>query len=286
MPNLNTEILANIPIAYPDLPQQKAMATILDNIDSKISLNNAINIELEKAARLLYDYWFVQFDFPNAEGKPYRASGGKMVYNEQLKRKIPKGWKVEKLGNIGEFKNGVNYEKANANGKIVKIVNVRDISSSTAFIDNMTLDEIILPEDEIEKYLLNENDMIIARSGIPGATRMIAIYENTIFCGFAIRFRLEDANLKEYIYFVLKQNEQAATSKSSGSIMPNISQDILKDVETVLPDTTIQKVFQTAIRTFFAQIAINSRQSAELTALRDFLLPLLMNGQVTVAAGQ
>lgn len=103
--------LAEIEIDLPTINNQKAIATILDNIDRKISLNNAINAELEKIAKLLYDYWFVQFDFPNIEGKPYRTSGGEMVYNEQLKRNIPKGWEVASIKDMTYACRGVSYDK-------------------------------------------------------------------------------------------------------------------------------------------------------------------------------
>jgi type I restriction enzyme S subunit len=277
------EFIKNLLINIPEKKKQKAIASILSNIDRKIALNNAINAELEKTAKLLYDYWFVQFDFPNAKGKPYRTSGGKMVYNEHLKREIPEGWEVKKIDELGEFKNGANYEKANTIGEIVKIVNVRDISASSIFIDVENLDEIILSTIEIEKYLLDENDIIFARSGIPGATRLIEqTKEKIIFCGFAIRFRLNDKILKNYLFFPLKRNEEVAKNKSIGSIMPNISQDNLKDIFVQIPSVEVLNSFNKTVSPIFEQMIKKRQESAELTALRDFLLPLLMNGQVKV----
>jgi len=256
MPRGDKKQILNFPIYNPDFPTQSAIARVLSSLDDKIELNNKVNKELENLAKMIYGWLFIQ--------------------NRKKK------WKEETLGNIGDFKNGANYKKLNKKGTIVKIVNVRDISSSSSFIDETALDEIILPEEQVEKYLLSENDIIIARSGIPGAIRLIAHCENTIFCGFSIRFRLKNKSLKEYVYFVLKQNEQAATSKSGGSIMPNISQDVLKELKITIPDTQILRQFNKAVSPLFSTIIKNRQESANLAQLRDFLLPLLMNGQVTV----
>ena len=152
-------------------PYQEKIAEYLTLLDKKIELNNRINTELEQMAKTIYNYWFVQFDFPNEEGKPYKASGGEMEYNEELKREIPKGWEVKQLEKFGEFKNGINYEGDIVGDKVVRIVNVRDISNSTYFILKGELDKISLPEKDSSKYLVHKNDILIARSGTPGATR-------------------------------------------------------------------------------------------------------------------
>ena len=255
--NMNANTFANMEIELPNRKQQDVAVSILSSIDDKIELNNKINRELENLARTIYEYWFVQ----NAE----------------------EIWERKKIEKLGELKNGANYEKANTIGKKVKIVNVRNISSSSIFIDVENLDEIILSENEIGKYLLDENDIIFARSGIPGAIRLIEkTKENVIFCGFAIRFRLNDKSLKNYLFFPLKRNEEFAKNKSGGSIMPNISQDSLKDISVSIPSTQILKKFNKTVSPIFEQIIKNRQENAELARLRDFLLPLLMNGQVTV----
>ncbi|MGY0627078.1 MAG: restriction endonuclease subunit S, partial [Paraglaciecola chathamensis] len=100
MPNLNTGILSSIPFHGPKKPEQERVANVLSAIDQKIELNNRINAELEAMAKTLYDYWYVQFDFPDANGKPYKTSGGKMDYNSTLKREIPEGWDVKKLEKV------------------------------------------------------------------------------------------------------------------------------------------------------------------------------------------
>lgn len=267
---------------HPDLPTQKSIAKVLSDLDAKIELNNKINRELEAMAKTLYDYWFVQFDFPNQEGKPYKSSGGKMVYNAELKREIPEGWEVKELGGLGDFKNGVNYDPSNPGEIACPIINVRNISASSFFIQNEDLDIIYLSESDVRKYSVNANSIIIARSGIPGATRLISdIAENTLYCGFAIHYSLNDLDFKIPIFFFLKSLEEHIQSGSGGTILKNVNQGTLKALKIALPkeNSTVMK-FNNLIEPIFGKITNVKRQNQHLTALRDWLLPMLMNGQV------
>lgn len=185
-PKLNQANLANLEFQLPDIRTQDAVASLLSAIDDKIANNKKLMGELEATARLIYDYWFTQFDFPDENGKSYRSSGGTMVYNPTLKRDIPATWEVATLGDVCSFKNGVNYDKSNMIGKPCRIVNVRDISSSTLFINQASLDEIELPETLVENYMIREGDILIARSGTPGAVRLVSKPEDTVFSGFII----------------------------------------------------------------------------------------------------
>ena len=126
--NLNISSLRELKIPLHNFEEQRKITNILSAIDDKIQINNQINQELEAMTKTLYDYWFVQFDYPDQNGKPYKSSGGKMVYNPELKREIPDGWGVEKLGKLAQFKNGINYEKTSSGSEKVKIINVRNIS--------------------------------------------------------------------------------------------------------------------------------------------------------------
>lgn len=288
---LTKEVIEKLEIPLPD--NQDKIAEILTALDAKISLNTRINAELEQLARTIYNYWFVQFDFPISaaeaasmgdtclEGKPYRSSGGEMVWNEELKRMVPRGWETRRLGDLGEFKNGINYEGDVVGDKIVRIVNVRDISNSTYFILKDTLDEISLPETELTKYLVQKNDILIARSGIPGATRLIhKDIEGIIFCGFIIRFNVTDQLIKNYLFFRLKDIEFALTQQAAGTILKNVSQDTLKDLIVSIPQKEIIDRFNENLEPIFNSIYNFSIQSQKLTSLRDFLLPLLMSGEV------
>ena len=235
-------------------------------------------------AKTIYDYWFVQFDFPNAKGKPYKSSGGKMVWNDELKREVPEGWEVKRLGDFGSFKNGINYDPSIKGDTEAQIINVRNISSSNWFVSQYELDSIILKGNDVKNYLVTANDILIARSGIPGATRMMLEYAmNTIYCGFIIRYQVEELFLKNYLFFCLKDLEKATTSKSAGTIMQNVNQETLKSMIVILPNKNLVSKFNNVILPIFEKLNNNLKENQQLTSLRDWLLPMLMNGQVSVA---
>ncbi len=296
--SLNENIFSYLDLILPEYAEQKKIGDFLHLMNSKIELNNKINAELEAMAKLIYDYWFVQFDFPfdSAQGKPnlqdstlsgaegYKSSGGKMVYNEELKREIPEGWAVKELGDLGNFKNGVNYDPSNPGEIACPIINVRNISASSYFLKNEDLDIIYLRESDVRKYSVHEGSIIIARSGIPGATRLISDYAaNTLYCGFAIHFELTDLIQKIPIFFYLKSIEQLIQNGSGGTILKNVNQTTLKALQIVIPkDEKVFSAFNKIIQPMFDKINLIQKENQQLTSLRDWLLPMLMNGQVTV----
>ena len=266
-----------------DIEKQKKIANSISIIDQKIQINNQINQELEAMAKTLYNYWFVQFDFPDQNGKPYKSSGGKMVYNLELKREIPEGWGVEKLGELAQFKNGINYEKTSSGSEKVKIINVRNISSSTIFINQTDLDEIFLENDKSTNFIVNEGMILITRSGIPGATRLVSELEaKTVYSGFIIASEVNDLIYKNLIFYYLKHVEEVLKNQSAGTIMKNISQSVLTDMAVSLPPQNLLLKFNSIIDNLLEQMKNVQRQNQELTQLRDWLLPMLMNGQVKV----
>ncbi len=267
-----------------DEQSQQYITNILFKIERKIELNNKINAHLETLSKTLYDYWFVQFDFPNEYGKPYKSSGGKMVWNEELKREIPEGWEVCKLGEIGNFKNGVNYDPSNPGDVACPIINVRNISSSSYFIKNEDLDVIYLRNSDVKKYAVHNGSIIIARSGIPGATRLIAdIAENTLYCGFAIHYVLDNLDFKIPVFFYLKSIEYQIQNGSGGTIMKNVNQATLNALSVCLPkEKNLLENFNKLIQPIFDKISLIQIENQKLVELRDWLLPMLMNGQVKV----
>ena len=278
---LTKEAIGKLPIKISD--DCNKISKILDNIDQKIQTNNQINQELEAMAKTLYDYWFVQFDFPDQNGKPYKSSGGKMVYHPELKREIPEGWGVEKLGELAQFKNGINYEKTSSGSEKVKIINVRNISSSTIFINQTDLDEIFLENDKSTNFIVNEGMILITRSGIPGATRLVSELEaKTVYSGFIIASEVNDLIYKNLIFYYLKNVEEVLKNQSAGTIMKNISQSVLTDMAVSLPPQNVLLKFNSIIDDLLEQMKNVQRQNQELTQLRDWLLPMLMNGQVII----
>ena len=281
--SFNEAMFSYLEIILPDFDTQKKIGDFLYSLEKKKQINNQINQELEAMAKTLYDYWFVQFDFPDQNGKPYKSSGGKMVYNPELKREIPEGWEVEKLGDMAQFKNGINYEKTSSGSEKVKIINVRNISSSTIFINQTDLDEIFLENDKSTNFIVNEGMILITRSGIPGATRLVSELEaKTVYSGFIIASEVNDLIYKNLIFYYLKHVEEVLKNQSAGTIMKNISQSVLTDMAVSLPPQNVLLKFNSIIDNLLEQMKNVQRQNQELTQLRDWLLPMLMNGQVII----
>ena len=269
VPTMNRNHLHPIKVrAFLDLEEQHKIAKVLSDLDTKIEINNRINSELEAMAKTLYDSWFVQFDFPYSPpsegcpqdgvvfGKPYKSTGGKMVWNEELKREIPEGWDCVLLGEMGNFKNGVNYDPSKPGNIACPIINVRNISATSYFLKNSDLDIIYLNQSDVQKYAVHEGSIIIARSGIPGATRLISDFaENTLYCGFAIHYELNDLALKIPVFFYLKSIEEMIKNGSGGTILKNVNQATLNNLQVVFPkkETTISQ-FNKLIKPLFNKI--------------------------------
>ena len=232
-------------------------------------------------AKQLYDYWFVQFDFPDEIGRPYKSSGGEMVWNEKLKREVPACFDVMNLGNLCSFRNGINYTKDEV-GSGYQIVNVRNISSSNILLDGEDFDTITVPMAKAENYILNSRDIIIARSGCPGSARLLLSPTNTLFCGFIICCSANDSGMRNYLTYCLKQLEGTKATTSGGSILQNVSQDTLKGLHIVVPTELIVKRFNEIIDLTFARMLNCLIENKTLTKQRDELLPLLMNGQASL----
>lgn len=265
----------------PELKEQKRIGRLLRTIDHKIELNRAINQNLEAMAKQLYDYWFVQFDFPDENGRPYKSSGGEMIWYEKLKREIPFCFNIANMGELCKFRNGINYSKDEA-GNDFQIVNVRNISSSKILLDGEDFDTITVPMTKAENYLLKSEDIIIARSGCPGSTRLLISPTNTLFCGFIICCTPHNSSMRNYLTYCLKQLEGTNATTSGGSILQNVSQDTLKGLLIVVPNKQIIDTFNETTELIFARMLNCLKETKTLTKQRDELLPLLMNGQVSV----
>lgn len=281
--SFNEDIFSFLNLYLPGYQEQVKIGDMLYNMEQKITINQKICSELEAMAKAIYDYWFVQFDFPDENGKPYRTSGGEMIWNEQLKREIPKGWEATRLGNICDFRNGINYDKDVEGDQEYRIINVRNISSASLLLNESELDKINLPSVQADKYLLSSDDIVIARSGTPGATRLLwKINKPTIFCGFIICSTPHEALHKIYLTYCLKRLEGTSATKTGGSILQNVSQDTLKNLFVLIPDREVLRQFNAVISLILEKIHSNIDENNELTKLRDWLLPMLMNGQAWV----
>lgn len=281
--NMSEGDFADMPVFLPSRKQQDAIVNLFSPFDEKIDNNNAIAAELEGMAKDLYDYWFVQFDFPDENGKPYKSSGGKMVWNEELKREIPEGWEVSQLKDICFLRNGINYDKNEVGDADFKIANVRNITASTFLMDVNDFDVIHLKKEKAKQYSLKPEDIVIARSGTPGAIRLVQNPKNdTIFCGFIICCTPKVAKYRNYMAYTLKLFEGTSATKTGGSILQNVSQDTLNSLILCIPPDELIEKFNIMITSILEEIQNTINESRELTSLRDFLLPMLMNGQVKV----
>lgn len=246
----------------PNLKEQKHIASILSDLDSKIALNRAINQNLEALAKQLYDYWFVQFDFPNEEGKPYKSSGGKMVWNEELKREIPDGWEVTNIGAI-----------------LDKVISTPRLSTD-GYLSNGAFPIIDQTTDIYYAGFTNNKDAVVNQfpAVVFGDHSCAVKFVNFPFVRGADGTQImlsKNANISiEYLYFVVKGIKIGKGYARHYSF--------LKEQPIIVPAQKEAKTFKDMAQVIFEQITRNRIEIISLTKQRDELLPLLMNGQVSL----
>ena len=259
---INPDMLLSVDVVLPPLKEQKCIGSMLANLDRKIALNRALNHNLEAMAKQLYDYWFVQFDFPDKNGRPYKSSGGKMVWNEKLKREIPDGWKVANIRRVLD--------------KVITTPRVSTaeylLSGSYPVIDQ-TSDVYCAGFTERQDAVVNQYPAVVF-----GDHSCAVKYVNFPFArgadGTQVILSKEKNVSIEYLYYVVKD------VKIRKGYARHFS--FLKEHPIILPSETEAKKFQGTVQILFEQITRNRKENLSLTKLRDELLPLLMNGQVSV----
>ena len=287
--SLNEQIFSYLDLLLPDYDQQVKVGDFLYLINEKIELNRRINEELEGMAKLLYDYWFVQFDFPisaeqaaamgrpDLEGKPYRQSGGKMVYNAVLKRDIPEGWEVTTLGGfsnitMGQSPPGSSYNQKR-NGTIFfqgstdfgeRFPKIREYTTAPARLAKKG-DILLSVRAPVGALNLADQDCCIGRG-------LAALHSKNGHDSFLIQ-----------VMFYFKQIFDRRNS--SGTTFGAITKDDLHGLVFAVPpiDSELLAEFETKTDAFRKLVLKNHLQNQQLTELRDWLLPMLMNGQVKVS---
>lgn len=260
-----------IEIPLPDLSTQQKISSVLTKLDSKIELNNRINAELEAMAKTLYDYWFVQFDFPNTKGKPYKTSGGKMGWNEELKREIPDGWKVTELGEIINIYDSKRIPLSRTQReKRIGNIPYYGATSIMGYVD-----EYIFDDDYI---LLAEDGSVMDENGFPIVQ---FIWGKTWVNNHAHVIQAKNKINNEFIFHLVKTI--SVIQIMSGSIQLKINQENLRNVKVCVPKEDILNKFSTFAIPIRKKIINNIEENQQLTELRDWLLPMLMNGQVKMA---
>lgn len=278
--------LFNIQVGYSENEStQQKIAAVLSALDDKIEHNNRINAELEQMAKTLYDYWFMQFDFPDRNGKPYKYSGGKMVYNEVLKREIPEGWKTEKIERLGTIVGGSTPSKAieeNFTQDGIPWITPKDLSMNFGkkFITRGELDVSTKGLKEASLNILPTKSVLMSSRAPIG---YVAI--NRVDCTTNQGFKSIICNKEyscEYVFHVIKHYMPLIEANASGSTFREISSSVFKSINVIRPKKQVVEEFSKRVKPFFEKQDNLEQQNQELSTLRDWLLPLLMNGQARV----
>ena len=279
---VNEKALKSQEILVPTIHEQQKIASILSSLDAKIELNNRINTELEAMAKALYDYWFVQFDFPDDRGLPYRSSGGRMVWNEELKREVPEGWEVKRIKEIAKTGSGgtpLSTKEEYYNEGDIPWINSGEVNSSYIV--------------EAKKFITKAGLENSSAKLFPRGTILMAMYGAT--AGQVSIMNIEaatnqaicaimpiDSTTRFYLKFVLHDIYGYLVNLSSGSARDNLSQDKIRELELVMPKKDVLSQFHAILTPVFDKIFSNLIENRQLSSLRDWLLPMLMNGQVRV----
>lgn len=276
IPNLPPlPVIKSTEINIPKIYTQKKIGHILSIIDDKIRINNKINIELESKAKALYNYWFVQFDFPDKNGKPYKSSGGKMVYNKALKREIPFGWEVKELSTIAEITMGQSPSGDTYN----------ENNDGTIFFQGCTDFGWRFPT--IRKYTteparIAEVGDVLLSVRAPVGTLNIA--DNKCCIGRGISSLRSNKGFDSYLYYVMVNFKQIFDNRNgTGTTFGSITKDDLYSLKVIYPNEENLDKYDSIVSKYNEVILNNHKQNQQLTELRDWLLPMLMNGQVTVS---
>ena len=281
--NISPDDIYNVSVELPDINIQREIGKFLYDIEIKQQNNNKINKTLDVLAKTIYDYWFVQFDFPNEEGKPYRSSGGKMVYNEELKREIPEGWEVKQLNNSSLFKvikTGIEYFDKTKTYLATADVDGNSILSGSEIVYDKREGRANMQHKVNSVWFAKMKNSIKHILFTPQSDWMIDKYIlSTGFTGLEC-----NSNSLSYIWSYINNSlfEKTKNYRASGSTQEGISDDDLILFNILEPSNIILDDFNKFVLPILNQQNNIIRENQQLTLLRDFLLPLLMNGQATI----
>ena len=295
MPNLNTGILCGVEINLPSRHSQEATVSLLSSIDAKIETNEKIIAELEAVARSVYDYWFTQFDFPDEHGNPYRSSGGKMAYNESLRRDIPEGWEVITANELASIERGISYTASELADEGVSLINLASFNTDGTYKHSGLKHFTGTVKDT--KFLTSDDLVMCVTQQTPidptGATDVIAktflvpnIHSGKVTMSMDVVRLIER---QEGIRYMLNQMlsrtdyHRYASGYASGTKIKHLDVEGALSFLVALPrDRQLIDTYAALSRAWSSLISGCLKESIRLTALRDRLLPLLMNGQAVI----
>ena len=284
------KLLKDKPFYTHDYATQLRIAGVLGSLDEKIELNRKKIAELEALAKTIYDYWFVQFDFPDKNGKPYKSSGGKMVWNEQLKRKVPAGWVQWSIGKCGHFHRGVSYSKENeVNNGDDSISVYRGNNIARGFVVHDS-NEVFIPRSMVSKsQILQRGQVLIAMSSGSkdhvGKAGLVTMSEPICAFGAFCNAFEPDNVYRCFVYDFFRSETYRSYIKQicSGTGINNLKVEHLETDLFAVPDgNEIMDRFNAIQQPLYDQMMRLDEECATLHNTRDDLLPLLMNGQVEV----
>ncbi|WP_338792296.1 restriction endonuclease subunit S [Bernardetia sp. MNP-M8] len=288
IPYLSRRFFEELVIDIPStLSIQNNIANTLSLLDAKIELNNKINQELEAMTKTLYNYWFVQFDFPNEQGKPYKSSGGKMVYNKELKRVIPERWKTERITECCRIVDCLHSKKPDYNFEderyyLLQLENLRD----DGLID--LSNRYFVSKNDYEKWTsrieVTTNDVVITNAGRVGATAQIP---NKLVSGIGRNITaIRPLSISPTYFFMtfdgIDMKRQIAWNTDQGAFFTSLNVKGIKKLFVVRPERLIETKFENIVTPIRNKRELLQSQNQQLTDLRDWLLPMLMNEQITV----
>lgn len=283
--NLSLSELSNSIINLPLLPEQKAIAKVLSDLDDKIELNNEMNKTLEEIGHSLFKRWFIDFEFPDENGNPYRSSGGEMVYSEELGKEIPKSWEVK--NNLSEICSRIQYgyTMSSTEDKIgPKFLRVMDINKGD-WINWEKVPYCQIEYDNYLKYKLEEGDIVIARMADPGKVAIFESELDAVFASYLIRIQFSSKKYSYYLYYLMKSKyyQNYINGASTGSVQKSLNAPgLTTGLPILIPTNLILNEFNLLIKNLRTQINSNINNNENLSELRDSLLPKLMSGEIRV----
>ena len=272
---VSKDAFENIELLLPDLPTQTAIAEILSSFDDKIELNNKINKELESLAQSLFKQWFIDFEFPNENGEPYKSSGGEMLDSEL--GEIPKGWKIDSLDNIAEFLNGLALQKfpAESDYEFLPVIKIRELRQKDT--SNSDKASVNIPE----KYIIEDGDVLFSWSG----SLMIDFWTNGKGALNQHLFKVTSKKYPKWYYYLWTKHhltEFIAIAESKATTMGHIQRQHLTNAKVLVPTEDIITIFSLVFEPIISKIIDNRIECGELIKLRDTLLPKLISGEIEI----
>ncbi|MFA3793170.1 restriction endonuclease subunit S [Aliiglaciecola sp. SL4] len=289
-PQITIPDISSRTISLPPISLQKKLAKVLSVLDEKIELNNKINAELEAMAKLIYDYWFVQFDFPDANGSPYKSSGGKMVYNQELKREIPEGWLVKELSQLLRFERGISYKSKDIIGTGIPMINLNSFNLNGQYKHKGLK---FYSGTYKEHKVVSAGDLVIAITDVTRNADIIGkaftipdLFDEDILisCDVAKVIPSELVN-SQYLEPLFNSEHYHRYIKhfASGTLVLHLNLDGVNWCKIPVPPVNILNRYKELRTGIDKKLTLTLKENKQLVELRNWLLPMLMNGQVTIS---